>query len=306
MYLSHFDLQEPPFGITPDTDYYLPRGSHREALNTLLVALRSGEGFVKLTAEVGLGKTVLLRKLLTELGEAFVTAYIPNPDISPKAMQLALASELGLKVNERMTRERLHRMLNTHLIEIARDGKRAVLLIDEAQALPPASLEFIRLLTNLETEKFKLLQVVLAGQPELDRRLAQRRFRPLRQRIGFSARLEPMDRDMVEAYINHRLRVAGPGQPSLFASRALDLIHGASAGVPRLVNILCHKALMVAWGQGLRRVDAQCVRLAIEDTENTRLPLVRRRWLAWRGEVAVVALALGASLGLAWMIGARL
>lgn len=268
MYLEHFGLREQPFSLTPDTDYFFASATHREALNVLLVALRGGEGFIKVTGEVGLGKTLLCRQLLNALGEDFVTAYVPNPHLSAGSMRLALARELGVILpRARYTQEDLLDWLNAALLERAAAGQRVVLCLDEAQELPAQTLEAVRLLTNLETEKRKLLQVVLFGQPELDRRLADRRLRQLVQRITFSYRLVPMDRKTVAVYVGHRLHVAGYRGAPLFTSRALARLYRASGGTPRLINILCHKSLMAAYGPGAHRVDGKAMRRAVRDTE---------------------------------------
>ncbi len=292
MYLEHFGLSELPFSITPDTSFYFNHASHREALNVLLVALRSGEGFIKVTGEVGLGKTLLCRKLLNSLGSGFVTAYIPNPHLSPGSMRLSLAEEIGARVNKsRYTQEELLRAITVRLLEIARSGKHVVLCLDEAQELPLQTLEAVRLLTNLETEKSKLLRVVLFGQPELDEKLARREIRQLKQRITFSYSLAPLDRDATNEYINHRLRVAGYRGAPLFDRRAIDLIYRAGRGTPRLVNVLCHKALMAAFGPGSRQVTRAHVRAAVADTEDTR---DRPRWW-WRPVIIGSLLSLGAA-----------
>ena len=272
MYLEHFGLRELPFSLTPDTSFFFNYAGHQDALNTLLIALRSGEGFIKVTGEVGTGKTLLCRKLLDSLGTRFVTAYIPNPFLTPTALRLALADELGVQCARNLGQHRLLKLITQTLIELHAAGKRVVLCLDEAQALPDDSLEALRLLTNLETEKHKLLQVVLFGQPELDRRLEQPALRQLKQRITFSCRLEPVERGWLDAYIEHRLRVAGYAGDTLFEPRALDAVYRASRGIPRPINILCHKALMSAYGRGIQRVQRSDARLAVMDTEGTQAP----------------------------------
>ncbi len=277
MYLGHYGLRELPFTLTPDTSYYFELASHREALNVLLVALRAGEGFLKLTGEVGTGKTLLCRKLLDALEREAETAYIPNPFLNPNALRLAVAEELGLRFPRNLGQHRLLKLITARLVELHRAGRRVVLLIDEAQALPDESMEAVRLLTNLETEKAKLLQVVLLGQPELDARLARPGLRQLRQRITFSHRLRPMDEAECAAYLSHRLTVAGYQGPPLFEPRAVRLLHRSSRGIPRLVNILAHKALLVGFGRGDRRIGPAHVRRAVADTEDAQPP---RPW--WR------------------------
>jgi len=290
MYLNFFGLREYPFRLTPDTGYFFAHRSHQEALNVLLVALRQGEGFIKVTGEVGTGKTLLCRKLLNSLEGELVTAYIPNPFLNPVALRMALAEELGIEFARNIGQHRLLARITERLVELNADGRGVVLLIDEAQAMPDESLEALRLLTNLETERHKLLQVVLFGQPELDQRLAQPRLRQLRQRITFSHGLRPLDRDGLRAYLRHRLSVAGYGGEELFTDRAVGLLHRCSRGVPRLVNVLAHKALLAAYGRGVRRVTPALVRTAAADTEDAtvaRRPL-RRAW-AMLGTVAAFA-----------------
>ncbi|HEV3011012.1 MAG TPA: AAA family ATPase [Burkholderiales bacterium] len=275
-YLKHFGLRELPFGITPDTSYFFACRSIQEALNTLLIAVSNGEGFIKITGEVGTGKTLLCRKFLSTLGPGWVSAYIPNPNLEPRVVLLALAEELGLPA-ESIGAHRLEKELTQRLLDIARQGKRVVLCMDETQAMPLATLESVRLLTNLETEKRKLMQVVLFGQPELDRKLASASVRQLRQRITFQYTLKALARHEVAAYVAHRLTIAGHSGPALFSDSALRAIHIASRGVPRLVNILAHKSLLLAYGEGVRRADRRQVRAAIEDTPSASIP-----WWWWK------------------------
>jgi len=270
MYLEHFGFEKSPFTITPDTSFFLDHGSHREAMNVLLLALQSGEGFIKVTGEVGTGKTLLCRRLLNTLDENFVTAYIPNPCLSPVALRMALAEELHITFARNTGQHRLLQQITQRLIDLRADGKRVVLLLDEAQSIPDESMEALRLLTNLETEKDKLLQVVLFGQPELDQRLQQVHLRQLRQRILFSYILQPLDRDTLEVYLNHRLLIAGYRGTPLFTPGALKRLHRNSRGIPRLANILCHKALLSAYGRGDRAITAQHIRHASDDTEDVR------------------------------------
>lgn len=292
MYEEFFGLTEAPFGITPDTDFFYAYHSHQEAFNTLVLALRNGEGFIKITGEVGSGKTLLCRKLLTSLGEDFVTAWLPNPQLNDKALRHAVAEELGLKLPRNLGQHRLLKQLNEHLIDLHGQGKQVVLLIDEAQALPQESLEAVRLLSNLETQKRKLLQVVLLGQPELDRKLENPSIRQLKQRISFSCRLSPLDRRSLPGYLQHRLQRAGYQGPRLFTAGSLDTLYRASRGTPRLVNILSHKALMLAFGKGRRRIDRSLIRLAVRDTEG-----VNSRSNPWGWVVmACLGLASGAAL----------
>lgn len=284
MYKEHFKLRESPFSLTPDTSYYFNHSGHQQALNVLLVALRSGEGFIKITGEVGTGKTLLCRKLLSALEETFVSAYLPNPLLSPREVQQEVARELGLEPPAAATSQQLLQLLTAELLRLSAQGRQVVICIDEAQAMPEESLEALRLLSNLETEKNKLLQIVLFAQPELNERLAQHSLRQLRQRITFSYHLQPLGREELAGYVNHRLLIAGHQGGNLFRPQALQAIYRASHGIPRLVNILCHKALMVAYGQGGRIVDKRQVRAAVRDTISSDLPILigRVRWSYWQ------------------------
>jgi MSHA biogenesis protein MshM len=273
MYLQHFGLQQTPFSLTPDTEFFMYHAGYQDALNVLLVALRSGEGFIKVTGEVGTGKTLLCRKLMKTLGEDHQIAYLPNPCLGPEALLLAIAEEIGVSGTELPDwagRQRIIQVLNQTFIQRHAEGKRVMVLLDEAQAMPIVTLETLRLLTNLETEKYKLVQVVLFGQPELDQVLADPCIRQLRQRITFSYQLCPLNRPALAHYIDHRLQIAGYQGEGLFDAAALDLLYRGARGIPRLANILAHKSLMVAYGEGGQRIERRHVQLAIADTTDAR------------------------------------
>ena len=272
MYLDHFGLSELPFGITPDTSFTVLTRSHQEALNTLLVALNSGEGFIKITGEVGTGKSLLCRRLLQALPENAVSAYLPNPYLAPRTLLLALAEELGVAVDSASDDYHLLKCVNEALLAYAGDERPVVVCIDEAQAMPLETLESLRLLSNLETEKRKLLQIVLVGQPELDRKLAEPSVRQLLQRIAFHYRLGCLGREEVGNYLAHRLRVAGYRGDELFAPRTVRSLHRASRGTPRLLNILAHKSLLAVYGEGKHAVLPRHVRQAAADTEGAAAP----------------------------------
>lgn len=266
MYLTYFGLDEYPFSITPDTQFACNVTAHEEALNTLLMAIHGGEGFVKITGEVGVGKTLLCRKLLALLGADRVAAYIPNPQLEPRAMLTEVAAELGANAGEDATM--LVKTINRRVLELAAEGKTAVLCIDEAQTMPALTLQTLRLLSNLETEKRKLIQIVLFGQPELDELLAEKSARQVLQRITFHYRMPGMARHELGIYLQHRLRIAGHRGPSLFSRAARWALYRHSMGMPRLVNVLAHKALLSAFGEGAERVGYAHVRRAMRDTES--------------------------------------
>jgi len=289
MYEAHYGFHELPFGLTPDTSYVYPAASFQEALNTLLVAVYNGEGFIKIIGEVGHGKTMLCRTFLATLNEphekegteaetalnrgpSFVTAYIPNPYLDPRGLMLALAEEFRVEVDRGADLHTLLKSVTTALMKIADSGKQAVACLDEVQAMPQHTLEAVRLLTNLETEKRKLLQVVLFGQPELEQKLRQRSARQLLQRITFQYNLRGLRRDELEGYVEHRLRVAGFEGQKLFTSQAIRMLHKYSNGTPRLVNILAHKALMLGFGEGLGQILGRHVKAAAEDTPAAHMP----------------------------------
>jgi len=316
MYLQHFGLRELPFGLTPDTSFFFACSNYQEALNTLLVAARNGEGFIKIVGEVGNGKTLLCRKFLytvnrredsatTAIGtqdetivwhptDKFVTAYIPNPYLEPRSLLLALAGEFRINLNDVTDQHQLLRGLTMALLNFAREGKRVLVCLDEAQAMPLESIEVLRLLTNLETEKRKLMQVVLFGQPELDERLKHNSVRQLRQRISFQYELKGLKRDEVDRYLRHRLAVAGFRGETLFNRGAAAVLYRVSGGTPRLVNIIAHKALLLAYGEGRQQVQARHVRAAAADT-----PESLRAWNVWGWGVATLAACVTA---VGWML----
>ncbi len=267
MYLEHFKFKELPFALTPNVDFFCQLKGHQEALNTILFSLQLGEGFIKIIGEVGSGKTLLCRKLLENLTNHYVTAYIPNPDLSPLELRYAFARELGIPLTSAQDSHELQALIMNQLLTLHGEGKKIVLLLDEAQALPVESIEALRLLTNLETKTTKLLQVVLFGQPELDEKIKLPELRQLKQRISFSYRLPTLSREDMDVYLFHRLAVAGNNRGALFSKQARNLLFKASAGIPRLVNILSHKSLLVAYGRGDAKISKKIMHLAIRDTE---------------------------------------
>jgi MSHA biogenesis protein MshM len=298
MYLAHFGLQAAPFALTPDTAFAFSSRAQREALDTLVLAVDSGEGFIKITGEVGTGKTLLCRRFLGHAagtpdvasgaaapgGKAgYRTAYVPNPCLSPRTLLLAIARELKIRIANVNSDSQIMDALNRALLRLATRGLRVVVCLDEAQAMPVETLEALRLVSNLETEKRKLVQVVLFGQPELDRKLARNNLRQLRTRIAFHYELSALSAAETEVYLAHRLRVAGHRGSALFPADVARELHRRARGVPRLVNIIAHKSLLLAYGQGSHQVTMRQVRAAAKDTPQARSALLRRlvwpRWL---------------------------
>jgi len=301
MYLSHFGLQEQPFTLTPNTQFYFGLPSHNEAMEVLRTALDAGEGFIKVTGEVGSGKTLLCRKLLNELPENFPTAYIPNPMLAPQEFRRAVAAEIGVVLQEGGDQQQFTRQIEDKLIEKASEGLSVVLIVDEAQAMPDETIEALRLMTNLETESKKLLQVVLFGQPELDQKLASPRLRQLRQRITFSYQLRKMDADQVEQYVHHRLQIAGYKGAPVFGHKQCKAMVAACHGTARLINVVSHKALMLAYGEGKHEVSLEHVKYAVNDTEATR-GAVMNRYMGWAVAASTVVF-LTVSMFVMWQTG---
>ncbi len=266
MYEKFYGFDESPFNITPDPRFLFFSEKHREAFNHLLYGIRERKGFIQITGEVGAGKTTLCRALLEELGDGYRTALILNPMMNRDQLLWLLLSELGLDPGPDDSILRLTR-LNEYLLDQVGHGHDVVLLIDEAQDLSRELLEQVRLLSNLETDQCKLLQIVLVGQPELRDLLDQRDLRQLRQRITVRYHLRPLSSRETEAYIQHRLHVAGANSRPEFSRAALWWIHRYSGGVPRLVNALCDKALLAGYVSGSDYLTAKHVRRARHELE---------------------------------------
>jgi MSHA biogenesis protein MshM len=265
MYLEHFGFDKQPFSLTPNTTFYCGFPEHQAALNTLLFSLRSGAGFIKIIGEVGSGKTLLCRMLLNSFSDDYAVAYIPNPDLDAYMLRKAFAKELGVEISPADDASEVLHKLEQRLIALAAQDKKVVLVIDEAQALPDDTLEALRLLNNLETESAKLFQIALFAQPEFDERLNLYSFRQLKQRIVFSHYLRPLLKAEVSEYVHHRLVKAGSIHPQLFSKQACDLLYKNSKGIPRIINVLCHKALLSAFGRGELKIGRQDVLAAIND-----------------------------------------
>jgi len=296
MYLEHFGLNEPPFRITPHTDFFFQGANRGATLEALLYAITHDEGIVKVSGEVGSGKTMLCRVLVERLPKNVETIYLANPSLARDEILLAIADELKLEADKERT-TRLTRVLQDHLIGLFAQGRRVVVLIDEAHAMPKETLEEIRLLSNLESNRNKLLQIVLFGQPELDDHLNTADIRQLKERITHSFRLEPLVRADIASYIDFRMRAAGYRGPSVFTPAAIKLIAAASEGLTRRVNILADKALLAAFAGGTHAVTDAEAKRAIRDSEFYRPR--RNLQKLWIGAGALaVGLALGWSVHL--------
>ncbi|MGO1296884.1 MAG: ExeA family protein [Vibrio sp.] len=268
MYLAHFELKQFPFQLTPDTSLFLALPSHYEALQLVSSALDMGEGIVKITGEVGTGKTMVCRMLLAHLAEQYTLLYLPNPALSRRELRRAIASELQLPELES---EDLVEHIHNKLLSLHHANKRIVVLVDEAQALPDDALEGLRLFGNLETEHEKLLHMVLIGQPELDERLTQHHLRQLRQRITFNAHLRPLTFSETVAYIDSRLTSCG-GSSSLFTLQQKQAMWRAARGIPRVINQIGQKALLLSFYKQRLSVDNASVFSAIHDCSDACKP----------------------------------
>jgi type II secretory pathway predicted ATPase ExeA len=295
MYLDHFGLREAPFRITPHTEFFFSGANRGATLEALLYAITAGEGMVKVTGEVGSGKTMLCRVLMERLPQKVETIYLAVPSLTRDEMLAAIAVDLGIDAAGANT-TKLVRALQEKLIEIHASGRSVVALIDEAHAMPLATLEEIRLLSNLETEKEKLLQIVLFGQPELDAHLALPNMRQLKERITHSFTLGPLPPREVSDYVNFRLRQAGYHGPDLFGPEALRIIAEASEGLTRRINIYADKTLLAAFAAGTHTVSPDHARAAVSDTQ---IVMTRRESPRRMAMVATVCVAVGLVLGFA-------
>jgi MSHA biogenesis protein MshM len=294
MYLDHFGLDEPPFRITPHTDFFFGGANRGATLEALLYAITHDEGIVKVSGEVGSGKTMLCRVLMERLPGHVDTILLSNPSLAREEILYAIADELKMDVGKER-QPLLLRMLLNHLIQLYSQGRRVVVLVDEAHAMPQETLEQIRLLSNLETSHSKLLQIVLFGQPELDEHLSMPHMRQLKERITHSFRLEPLLRADVEAYLDFRMRAAGYRGPNVFAPAAVRLIVKASEGLTRRVNILADKSLLAAFADDEHGITARHVNRAIRDSEFYHARISKSKiGLVAGGVAAGLVLGLGA------------
>lgn len=268
MYQAHFGFEQLPFTLTPNTDFFYGLAPHFEAIQTVISALEMGEGVIKVTGEVGTGKTMVCRMLVNHLKDCTALIYLPNPVLSGTDLRHAVAKELDIAIENKAT---LVDNIQHKLIELHNSGLRVVAIIDEAQALSDEALETLRLFGNLETEDKKLLQIVLLGQPELDTRLEAYHLRQFRQRITFSSTLRALTLDETVAYIDNRIAKSG-GNPELFSLNQKKAICRSSLGIPRLINQLCHKALLLSFSESKKNIDNQHLFSAMHETYDVCKP----------------------------------
>src|SRR5579859_4917850 len=272
MYYAFFGLNQPPFKITPDTQVFFEGGNRGAILEALIYAITNGEGIIKVTGEVGSGKTMLCRVLQTRLPGNIETVYLANPSVSPEEILHAIAFELQLPIAKDASRLEVMHALNTYLLERHSQQRQVVVFVEESQGMPIATLEEIRLLSNLETQQHKLLQILLFGQPELDENLRQPQIRQLRERITHSFTLSPLDEADVRAYLAFRLHAAGYHGPDLFSRRVIAYLTRACEGLTRRINLVADKALLAAFAEGTHNVSLKHVKAAVRDSEFSDVP----------------------------------
>ena len=294
MYYAFFGLTQAPFKITPDTDVFFKGGNRGAILEALIYAISNGEGIIKVTGEVGSGKTMLCRVLQTRLPRNVETVYLANPSVSPDEILHAIAFELQLPIAKDAGRLEVMHALNAYLLERHSQQRQVVVFVEESQGMPIPTLEEVRLLSNLETQQYKLLQIVLFGQPELDENLRQPQIRQLRERITHSFTLLPLDQVDVRAYLTFRLQAAGYHGPDLFSRRVIAYLTRASGGLTRRINLVADKALLAAFAEGTHNVALRHVKAAVRDSEFSDLPRPR--------SAAPLAYALG-GLALGGIVG---
>ncbi|HVY06058.1 MAG TPA: AAA family ATPase [Burkholderiales bacterium] len=294
MYYEFFGLSHAPFKITPDTDVFFEGGNRGAILEALIYAITHGEGIIKVTGEVGSGKTMLCRVLQTRLPANIETVYLANPSVSPDEILHAIAFEMQLRVPRDASRLEVMHALNEYLVERHSQQRQVVLFVEESQGMPISTLEEIRLLSNLETRHHKLLQIVLFGQPELDDNLRQQNIRQLRERITHSFHLLPLDAEDARAYLNFRLQAAGYRGPDLFNRRVTAYMSRACNGLTRRLNLVADKALLAAFAEGTHNVSLEHVKAAVRDSEFSSVEVASNgRPITY----AVAGLALGGILG---------
>ncbi len=294
MYYNHFGLNQAPFKITPNTEFFFSGGNRGPILEALIYTITHGEGIVKVTGEVGSGKTMLCNMLQARLPAQIETVYLAHPNVSPEEILHAIAFELQLGADRAAPRLEVMHLLQDYLLKRHAQGRHVVVFVEESQSMPLATLEEIRLLSNLETRNDKLLQVVLFGQPELDDNLRRPHIRQLRERITHSFRLEPLTAGEIHEYLMFRLRAAGYRGPDLFSPAVVKYIARASAGLTRRVNLIADKALLAAFAENTHTIKLKHVAAAVRDSEfSHNLPLRVQPQVAWATALVLAGAAIG-------------
>jgi general secretion pathway protein A len=268
MYKKYYGLKETPFNVTSDPHFLYMSTRHKEALSSLIYGINERKGFIEITGDIGTGKTTLCRALLNELDSKTKTAFVLNPRLSEIQFIMAVLDDFGITV-KRNTKSEMIKALNRFLIEQLAAGNNAVLIIDESQNLKKNLLEEVRLLSNLETEKEKLFQIVLVGQPELREKLASPELAQLRQRIAVRYHVMPLEKKDIAMYIKHRLEIAGADKDISWQDNAIEEIYSYSKGVPRLINIVCDRSMLLGYVKEIRRFNSDIIRQAVSEIENT-------------------------------------
>jgi len=300
VYNEHFGLAQSPFKITPNAAFFFPGGNRGPILEALVYAITQGEGIIKVTGEVGSGKTMLCRMLETSLPDTIETVYLANPSVAPGEILHAIAFDLHLEISPQAGRLQVLQQLQDYLVKRHAESKQVVIFVEEAQATPIATLEEIRLLSNLETQHHKLLQIVLFGQPELDEILADPDIRQIKERITHSFRLDPLNTTDIRAYLNFRMRQAGYKGPDVFSVGAVREIARASLGLTRRINIIADKALLAAYTEQTHDISARHVLAAAKDAEFIDF-VPRKPWGMGLGALGLLALGIGIGMAFsAW------
>lgn len=297
MYKNYFGLQQAPFKITPDTRLFFPGANRGAVLQALIYAVTNGEGITKVVGEVGSGKTMLCRMLENGLPDDVDVVYLANPSLTPDNLLHAIGFEMGLDVEPDVPQLKVMHKIQDYLVEQHSKGRRVVMFVEEAQSMPIPTLEEMRLLSNLETEQDKLLQIVLFGQPELDENLSQQQIRQLKERITYSFNLAPLQEYEVRDYINTRMRTCGYQGMDLFNQKAIKIVWKHSRGLLRRINIIADKACLAAFADNARIIGPKHVRVAIDDSDFAEMPNIKGKTSPLIPSLILLALIATAAVG---------